>query len=288
MDTAAYLRRIEHHGGVRADLDTLCALTRGHLMTVPFENLDIHLGQPIELDLERFYRKIVNRRRGGFCYELNGLFAQLLRELGFHVQLLSARVERANGELGPPGDHLALKVFVAGQPYLVDVGFGDSPRAPMKLEPGAVVRERGLEFRLRNARGGLRFEAQGEGGRRKAYELGTRPRALSFFQPMNDFHQRSPMSFFTQQRLCTMPTPEGRTSLYGETLSVYDGQSTTDHRVDGDDAFLEALRREFGVQIARAPAIVGRSLPMRLSRRALRFGQRAHRALSRFDRAIQQ
>jgi len=281
MDTAAYLRRIGHWSGVDTDLSTLRSLTRAHLMSVPFENLDIHLGQPIALDVDRFFRKIVNQRRGGFCYELNGLFAELLRELGFHVQLMSARVERKSGELGPHGDHLALKVFVGGDAYLVDVGFGDSPRTPMKLEPGSVVRERGLEFRLRDATDGLRFEAQAEGGRKKAYQLGTRPRALSFFRPMSDYHQKSPMSFFTQQRLCTMPTREGRTSLYGETLAVYDGESTKEHRVDGDGAFLEALSREFGVNIASAPKVVGRSLPMRLSRRALDFRQRAQRAISR-------
>ena len=83
---------------------------RAHLLAVPFENLDIHLGRPISLDQDALFGKIVTRRRGGFCYELNGLFALLLRELGFEVTLLSAGVARADGGFGPEFDHLTLLV----------------------------------------------------------------------------------------------------------------------------------------------------------------------------------
>src|SRR6266540_1131840 len=105
MDIQAYLCRIHYRGGLAPTAAILRELHRAHLLTVPFENLDIHLGRPILLDQEALFDKIVTRRRGGFCYELNGLFALLLRELGFDVTLLSAGVAHADGGFGPEFDH---------------------------------------------------------------------------------------------------------------------------------------------------------------------------------------
>src|SRR5438874_538763 len=101
MDIEAYLNRIGYSGPRTPTLDTLRGLHRSHLLRVPFENLDIHSGRPIELDEERLFEKIVHHGRGGFCYELNGLFANLLREMGFPVSLLSAGVARDAGGFGP-------------------------------------------------------------------------------------------------------------------------------------------------------------------------------------------
>ena len=110
MDIHAYLSRIGYRGTLEPSAATLHALQQAHLLAVPFENLDIHLGRPIVLDQTALFDKIVARRRGGFCYELNGLFAVLLRELGFEVTLLSAGVARASGGFGPEYDHLTLLV----------------------------------------------------------------------------------------------------------------------------------------------------------------------------------
>src|SRR2546422_2730349 len=97
MNAQSYLKRIAYRGSVRPTIDVLRRLHVRHLLSVPFENLDIHLGRPIILDQELFYNKIVRDRRGGYCYELNGCFAWLLRELGFRVSMLSARVAGKNG-----------------------------------------------------------------------------------------------------------------------------------------------------------------------------------------------
>src|SRR5690242_9417454 len=110
MDIAAYLQRIGYSGSRVPSADALRALHVAHLQAVPFENLDIHLRRPISLDPERLFQKIVLERRGGFCYELNGLFAALLRALGFQVTYLSASDAHADGGYGPPFDHLALLV----------------------------------------------------------------------------------------------------------------------------------------------------------------------------------
>src|SRR5437763_17007860 len=124
MNVTAYLERINYHGATEPSAATLRDLHRAHLLTVPFENLDIHLGREIDLDDERLYAKIVERRRGGFCYELNGAFAALLRELGFNVKKLAAGVARADGGFSPLFDHMALVVELEER-WPASVGFGD-------------------------------------------------------------------------------------------------------------------------------------------------------------------
>src|SRR5512143_2710959 len=133
MDVKKYLERIHYRGSADPTPETLCALHRAHMLAVPFENLDIPLKRPIVLDEERLFDKIVNRRRGGFCYELNGLFSALLREMGFNVQRLSARVADAEGGVGMEFDHMALLVQDEER-WLADVGFGDSFIEPLHLD----------------------------------------------------------------------------------------------------------------------------------------------------------
>src|SRR5207248_7901536 len=120
---------------------------RAHLLAVPFENLDIPLKRKIVCEEESFLRKIVERRRGGFCYQMNGAFAALLRALGFQVTLLSARVDREDGSAGPEFDHLALKVDLE-EPWLADVGFGDSFVEPLRLQTGVEQPQGGRKFRI--------------------------------------------------------------------------------------------------------------------------------------------
>jgi N-hydroxyarylamine O-acetyltransferase len=118
-----YLARIGVTRPVSADLQALRDLQAAHLLAVPFENLSIHLGEPIVLDQAALVTKVARMRRGGFCYELNGAFAGLLTALGFRVSLLSARVFGEGGQPGPPFDHMTLRVDLA-EPWLADVRFG--------------------------------------------------------------------------------------------------------------------------------------------------------------------
>lgn len=121
MDTDAYLERIGASRPATPDLAALHQLHERHLRVVPFENLSIHLGQPIELDEASLFDKIVRRHRGGFCYELNGAFATLLTELGYTVRLLSARAARKDGTVTFPFDHLVLRVEL-DEPWLATSG----------------------------------------------------------------------------------------------------------------------------------------------------------------------
>src|SRR6266571_6563333 len=159
QELAAYLDRIDTERPAKADTAALRTLHRAHLLAVPFENLSIHLREPISLADGELIDKIVTRRRGGFCYELNGAFALLLGALGFDVGLLSARVF-GDGWLGPPFDHLALLVRTTGRDglWLADVGFGSHSDFPLRLGERGQQDDPGGSFRLAEAGAGCGFE----------------------------------------------------------------------------------------------------------------------------------
>jgi arylamine N-acetyltransferase len=152
LNVPAYLRRINYAGTAAPTPETLREVHRAHLFAVPFENLDIHIGRKIVCDEDTFLHKIVNERRGGFCYELNGAFAALLRALGFQVTLLSARVARSDGSDSPEFDHLTLRVDL-DEPWLVDVGFGDSFLEPLRLEASVGQPQIGRIYRVQEVEG---------------------------------------------------------------------------------------------------------------------------------------
>ncbi len=131
-----YLKRIGYKGGLEPSLAVLQNLQKAHLFNVPFENLDIHYGNVIHLNIDELFVKIVKRNRGGFCYELNGLFYELLISLGFNAKRISARVYNKEKGYGEEFDHMAIIVNINGVEYLTDVGFGEFTIAPFKLELG--------------------------------------------------------------------------------------------------------------------------------------------------------
>ena len=132
MDINQYLRRINYTGTLDPTLGVLSQLQLRHLLSVPFENLDIH--NKIEIDLDNLYNKIVTLRRGGFCYELNGLFYELLTETGFAVKRVSARVYNSTKDYSPEYDHMAIIGSIENTNYLIDVGFGEFAFAPIPIE----------------------------------------------------------------------------------------------------------------------------------------------------------
>jgi N-hydroxyarylamine O-acetyltransferase len=260
-----YLSRIDFSAPLNAaapepSLPTLQALHQAHLLAVPFENLSIHYGQPIILQEELLYNKIVRRRRGGFCYELNGLFAWLLRQLGFQVTLLSAGVAHADGGFGPEFDHLTLLVHqLSGADWLADVGFGDSFRQPLRFEAALEQEEAdGRRYRLlREAQesedhtprdywivqrlSGETWEAQ--------YRFTLQPHSLTDFTEMCHFHQTSPESSFTQKRVCSLATPMGRITL-SDLLLIRTVEGKREERLLPSEAeYREVLANRFGVVI---------------------------------------
>lgn len=246
MDLQAYLERINYTGPLDPTAETLRTLHQAHLLAVPFENLDIHLGRPILLDEAAFFRKIVEERRGGFCYELNGLFAALLRELGFDVTLLSARVARESG-FGPEFDHLTLLVQLEER-WLADVGFGECFREPLRLdEPGEQVQPVG-SYRL--AKRGTRWvlwALSKETGWQLQYQFTLQPRRLADFAGMCYYHQSAPESHFTQRRVCSLATPEGRITLRDSRLMVTRNGRREERALSSQAEVEAALREWFGM-----------------------------------------
>lgn len=246
ISVSAYLERIGYAGSTELTAHTLRALHRAHLFTVPFENLDIGLKRAIPCDAEAAVRKIVERRRGGFCYEMNGAFAWLLRELGYRVTLLSARVARPDGTWGPEYDHLTLRVNL-DEPWLADVGFGDSFLDPLRLEPG-LEQEQGREcFRIVED-SGLRVEKRSpEGSWNAEYLFTLEPRDLAEFAGMCRYHQSSPESHFTQKRVCTLARPDGRITLADLKLIVTREGKRNGRMLGSEKDWAGVLREEFGV-----------------------------------------
>ncbi|MFI1988913.1 arylamine N-acetyltransferase [Actinoplanes sp. NPDC020271] len=246
VDVNAYLDRIGAARPVTADDAALRELSRAHQTAVPFENLSIHLGERISLDPGALFDKIVRRRRGGFCYELNGLFALLLEELGYPVERVASRVHRGEAGFGPLFDHLSL--IVDGR-WLVDVGFGRHSSYPLRLAPGEQV-DPGGRFEVIFGDGGdLDVHRDGE----PQYRIERRTRTLADFEPTCWWQQTWPESHFRAKPVCSRLDGRSRITLSGRSL-IRDGVTT---ELASDQDVLDAYKTHFGVELDRVPTPPG-------------------------------
>jgi N-hydroxyarylamine O-acetyltransferase len=258
MNVEAYLQRIGYDGDRIPNAESLRNLHHAHMLTVPFENLDIHLGRPIVLDEKSLYEKIVLRRRGGFCYEANGLFAALLRELGFDVTLLSARV-MDGGKPGPEFDHLTLLVQLEER-WLADVGFGDSFREPLRLDdPNVQLQNHGAYRLTRDGEQWTLLARSSDNEWKPQYVFTLRPYQLADFVGMCHYHQTSAESHFTQKRVCSLATPAGRVTLSDMRLIITQGGERQERMLANQEEYAKALREYFGFKLDRMELRVGRS-----------------------------
>lgn len=248
MDIEAYLRRIAYDGARSPSAEMLRLLHRQHLFSVPFENLDIPLGTPVRLDLDWIYDKIVTRRRGGFCYELNGLFAWLLAAMGFGVRMLSARVRREDGSFGPEFDHMLLKVELEDS-WLADVGFGESFVNPVRLRAGSSDEANGRRYTLAPLGDEWQLLCEDDGGAVPLYIFGNRSHPLSSYQPMCAFHQSSPESHFTTSWICSRATEDGRITLANMRLIVSHEGRREEVQLSTPGDVRRCLREYLGVEL---------------------------------------
>lgn len=218
MDIHAYLKRINYQGSLEPTLQTLQQLHESHLLSVPFENLSIYYKQPIILQEQKLYEKIVERRRGGFCFELNGLFAVLLRELGFAVTQISASMAHANGEFGPELDHLTSIVHLE-EDWLADVGNGDSFLRPLKLQGERVEHHQSYRL-IHDGRYWLVQRHVNDNPWQPEYRFTMQPHELRDFSDRCHYYETSPESPFTRGRTCSLATPEGRITLRDQRLII--------------------------------------------------------------------
>jgi N-hydroxyarylamine O-acetyltransferase len=249
LNVPAYLDRIGYTGPLAPTADVLRSLHRAHLLSVPFENFDVTLGRKIVCDETGFIHKIVEMRRGGFCYELNGAFAALLKAIGFQVTLLSARVPREDGSNGPEFDHLALRVDLE-QAWLADVGFGDSFLEPIGLRSGTGGAHDGRTYRVVDSGHSMRMERAEVGGIwKRQYFFKLAPRNLSDFAPMCQYHQTSPESPFTRKSVCSRATPDGRITLAGQRLICTRNGIREERLLASEDERQRALKEYFEISL---------------------------------------
>ncbi|WNS77368.1 arylamine N-acetyltransferase [Bacillus sp. DTU_2020_1000418_1_SI_GHA_SEK_038] len=216
MEVQKYLKRLEVEKN-SPTLDYLSKLQKYHMEKIPFENLDVTRKVKIELDVCRIYKKVIGHHRGGFCYELNGLFQQLLTKLGFKAHLIACTVNKPTG-WAMPNTHAAIMVLL-DQPYLVDVGFGDSVRQPVPLT-GEERTDVSGTYRVNNAAEGIydlqRYEEQKW---KILYRFADLPKQIGEFTEGCHYNQTSPESTFTHGDIVTIATKTGRITLNGLTVT---------------------------------------------------------------------
>lgn len=259
MNVDAYLKRINYTGSLERTPETLRALQLAHLLAVPFENLSIHSNEPIVLNEDALFTKIVNDRRGGFCYECNGLFAALLRALGFDVKMLAAGVGRADGTFGPRFDHMTLVVTLEER-WLVDVGFGDSFLEPLLLDSRSEQVQGTRAFRIEDDNDHLILSRRNDGGDwQPQYRFDLEPHEFPDYEETCRFHQTSPDSHFTRGVICSRATSNGRITLSDMRLITTGLQQARDERnLSGREEFDQILRDQFGIAMKNVVSLPSR------------------------------
>lgn len=251
MDVSAYLKRINYRGSLEPNAETLRELQLAHLRSVPFENLSIDADEPIVLSDDALFDKIVTRRRGGFCYELNGLFAALLRALGFQVEMLSAGVANAAGEFGPDFDHMVLLVRL-DERWLADVGFGDSFLAPLLLDERDEQLQGNRAYKIAAVDEHLALlQREGSEEWKVQHRFSLEPHKYEDYAEMCHFHQTSPESHFTKARVCTRATPEGRITLSDLRFITTKNGQREERLLADEEEYANTLREHFGVVMRR-------------------------------------
>jgi len=251
MQLADYLKRIHYVGEVNPDIVTLTALHKAHLLTIPYENLDIHRDCPLTVDVPQIYEKIVTNHRGGWCFEMNGLFAWVLREIGFDVTLLSSFVGRDKTEPIPDevGGHLILLVKL-DKPYLTDVGFGNGILEPLPLLEG-TYQQNFLTYGLSQEDGRWWFTNQLYGG--PGFDFDLEPHQLSDFAGQSTYLQTSPESGFVKTTVCMRFKPDGdMVILRGAVLRTITAKGPDDQIIGSLSQFEKVLSDEFDLHLPDA------------------------------------
>lgn len=254
-DLPAYLRRLGYSGPTAPTLETLRALVTAHNGAIPFENLDPVMGIPVaDLGENALFDKLVHRRRGGYCYEHNGVMGYVLAELGFGVQRLGGRVVWMNtsGEL-PPQTHEALSVTVPGDDgsWLVDVGFGGQTlSSPIRLEVGTVQPTRHEPYRIRSDGDVYLLEAEVRGEWQTLYMFTTRPRPRIDREVGSWYVSTHPKSVFVVGLSVALVTDDARWNLRGRNLAIHSAGNTERIRFATAADVLTALTERFGIDVA--------------------------------------
>ena len=260
LDLTGYFERIDYRGAADPTLATLHDLVTAHTHTIPFENLDPLMGRPIDdLSPEALTDKLVHRRRGGYCYEQNGLMGYVLDELGFEVRRFAARViwspAPAPGAPVPAQTHTMLAVTLPGDgpPYLVDVGFGgQTPPSPIRLETGDAQQTTREAYRLRTRGDVLVLQSEIRGEWQALYEFATRTVPAIDLKVGSWYVSTHPSSIFVTSLMVSLIVADGRCNLDGRDLTYHRDGDTEKVRLDDATSVVDALTERFGINVADA------------------------------------
>jgi N-hydroxyarylamine O-acetyltransferase len=271
MNLDRYLKRIGLDHRPPATLEGLKAVHHAHLLAIPYENIDVQLGRPVTTAIEPIYEKIVERGRGGWCYEMNGSLGWALKELGFNVtRATGAVVREMKGELSV-GNHLVLRVELPEGLYLADVGFGDGPRDPIPLKVGAFISE-GFHFGVsRVDETWWRFANDPRGGA-PSFDFNLAPADEAVLSAKCEFLQTAPMSPFVQNLVVQRHVPGGLAILRGRTLRELTSAETRERVLEDADDLMATLQMRFGLNVPEVadlwPKIVERHEAVMAQKRA--------------------
>jgi N-hydroxyarylamine O-acetyltransferase len=251
MNLKAYLDRIAYDGPLNRDAATLAALHRAHLRAVPYENLDVQLGRPVTTAIPAIYDKIVTRSRGGWCYEMNGLFGWALGEIGFNVTRCAGAVLRCDRGEEAVGNHLVLKVVLEEGIYLADVGFGDGPIDPIFVVSGPFV-SHGFEFALsRHDEGWWRLNHHTHGAA-ASFDFTLNPADEALLSERCVWLQSAVASPFVQNAVLQHHAADCIWQMRGRVLRQVTPTGKTDHLVASAAEYVAVLSEVFALKLPEA------------------------------------
>jgi N-hydroxyarylamine O-acetyltransferase len=251
MDLAAYLDRIGFQGVARPDRATLDAVHRLHLLSIPYENLNVQLRRPLTIDPQAAFEKLVTQRRGGWCYEMNGLLGLALEHIGFDVMRMAGGVLRsAAGEINV-GNHLVLRVALPEGPVIADVGFGDGPILPFDLKPGPFT-SGVFDFSLEAVEGGWWRLRNSPYGGAPDFDFREVPADEALLSEKCAFLQTAEVSPFVQNLVCQIQRQDGVTMLRGRVLRHVRPGVTDERMLTSAADLMTVLREEFALDVPEA------------------------------------
>ena len=249
-DTDAYLSRIGFDGKAEPTFDCLKKLMSCHLAAVPFENLDVyHGGIEPSLETDAMFEKIVTNRRGGYCFELNGLFSKLLSAVGFDVSSRAARV-LSGRDFVPPRAHRVIVIKISGKSYFYDVGFG----GPVPIEPIEIIcdkvidSEPGRKYKFLSSEKGITLLIEKDKSFVPVLMFDKEPSDEADFVPLNAFCAYLAYEPFRKKQMIWLGAEEGRRSIDGDVLRIRKDGTDTEISLDSEEKLRKALKTYFGLE----------------------------------------
>lgn len=251
MNVQKYLTRINYHGSLKPNSLLLKEIHHKHVEHIPFENINNYLGLPVSLELDALYAKIIMSKRGGYCYELNGLFHQLLLEMGFDTRLLAAKLYDDENLL-EHSLHAVIHVKLENQDWLLDVGYGsDGQLYPLIINDQEQWQKDNLYKLSKNANEIILSRFKVKTGWRRIMRINLDKIDLSFFNLRNLYHQENNESMFKRNFICSVYSENFSKSIKNLHYSFIEGENTLLQTINEDRSFLNILERDFAIKISK-------------------------------------